>query len=95
MNDAAVRDLPSLNQFTVTSFPAASEGNTFRFKIKVFTTAREADSGIGYFILADVPDTPSDQPLEDTGDTSDSQIVVTFASTEPDDGGSPITSFEL
>lgn len=38
VEDPAVRDLPSLNQLTVTNFPADSLGLTFRFQLKVITT---------------------------------------------------------
>jgi hypothetical protein len=93
-SDASVRDLPSLNEYTVTYFPASSDGFTFRFQIKVFTSARDALSETAYFILATTPDAPSDQPVEDS-DTSESQIVVTFASSDPSDGGSSIISYEL
>jgi len=30
-NDPAVRNIPTLNQFVVTAFPANTEGFTFRF----------------------------------------------------------------
>jgi len=38
ISDVEVRDLPSLNTFEVTSFPADSVGLTFRFQIQTFTT---------------------------------------------------------
>jgi hypothetical protein len=31
VNDPAVRNIPTLNQFVVTAFPADTEGFTFRF----------------------------------------------------------------
>lgn len=37
-SDTNVRNLPSLDQMTVTSFPDSSKGRTFRFKVQVFTT---------------------------------------------------------
>lgn len=34
----SVRDLPSLDELTVSEFPDNSLGRTFRFQVKVFTT---------------------------------------------------------
>ena len=95
VDDPAVRFKPSLNSLVVTSFPASSTGRTFKFIVKVFTTQREALSGIGYFVLAGVPSKPTDKPVNDLTVTSDSRIKVTFANPPPNDNGSPILSYEL
>jgi hypothetical protein len=93
--DPAVRNLPSLNQLTVTNFPDSSLGYTFRFQIKVITTQQEALSSVNYIVLASEPLKPIDIPVYDPEITNDYRIKVTFASTVPDNGGSPIISYDL
>lgn len=51
-------------------------------------------SGIGSFILADVPDAP-DPPVNDATVTNDQQIKVNFAQTLPNNRGSPILAVQL
>jgi hypothetical protein len=94
-NDPLVRNLPSLNQLTVTSFPSGSQGRTFRFQIKVVTTQRDAISSISFIELASVPFKPVDKPISDSLVTSDDTIKVSFADPKPENGGSPIISYEL
>jgi hypothetical protein len=47
------------------------------------------------FVLADVPGKPTPKPTVDISNTTTSQIKVTFANTNTDDGGSPIQLLEL
>jgi hypothetical protein len=89
-----VRDLPSLNQLAVTFFPENSVGRSFRFQIKVWTTQREALSAVNFIELASIPGKPSVIPQIVSEETSDTQIKVTYLEA-PDDGGSPIISYEL
>ena len=90
-----VRDRPSLNSFEITSFPADSQGLTFSIRILVRTTQREGLSDVLYAVLAGVPLKPVDVPIGIQSETSDKQIKVTYASPEPDNNGSSITSYEL
>ena len=47
-------------------------------------------------MLASIPGLPPDVPVSDSTITSSSSIKVTFATpTPPDDGGSPILTYEL
>lgn len=94
-NDPLVRGLPSLNTLVVTNFPANSDGDTFRFQIEVFTTQRSGLSDVGFITKASVPGKPLDVPVSDPTVTSDTQIKVNFANPAPDNGGSPIISYEL
>ena len=94
-NDSAVREKPSLSSFTITDFPANSEGNTFRIQIKVITTQREGLSDVAYAVLAGVPSKPTDTPVVDLAETNDTQIKVSFASPLPEHNGSGIISYEL
>lgn len=95
-SDPAVRDKPSLRALTVTNFPSGTEGQAFRLQIQVFTTQRDALSAVTLALLASVPGQPADVPVSDATVTSAAAIKVTFAQpTAPDDGGSPIISYEL
>ena len=51
-------------------------------------------SGIGFFVLADVPEAPA-VPQNDATVTSDSQIRVTFADPLPSGRGSPVLAIQL
>ena len=46
-------------------------------------------------MLASVPAQPTDIPVSDNTITSDTQIKVSYANPPPDNGGSPIISYEL
>ena len=59
------------------------------------TTQREGLSDVLYAVLAGVPLKPVDEPIGIQSETSDKQIKVTYASPEPDNNGSSITSYEL
>lgn len=98
VNDPAVRDKPSLDTMTATAWPVGTVGQSFRLQIKVFTTqpGREALSEIAHALLASVPARPTDVPVSVATVTAATAIKVTFAaSSPPDDGGSPIVSYEL
>lgn len=95
-NDAAVRGNPSLSGMTITSFPSGSEGSAFRVKVTAFNNGgRQADSGIQTFILASVPVTPTDAPVKDSTVTSSSVIKVSYGTTPPFNGNSPILTYSL
>ena len=96
VNDANVRDKPTLTQLQVTNFPANTDGFIFRFQIKVFTQGqRIALSGVAFISKATVPAKPSDRPVSDPSVTNDKRIKVDFATPVPDNSGSPILSYEL
>ena len=76
-NDPAIRGDPSLSGVTITNFSTGTEGSAFRIKVTAFNSGgRQADSGIQTFILASIPDTPTDAPLGDSSITSASVIKV-------------------
>jgi hypothetical protein len=91
--DPLIRNMPSLNQVAVTYFPANSVGLTFRFKVKVITTQHQALSRVAFATLASVPFKPTDSPQATS--VSASSISVMFSDPQPDNGGSPIISYEL
>ena len=94
--DVDVRDKPSLNTLAATAFPADTEGQAFRLQVQVFTTQRTALSDVAHALLASVPGLPADVPVSDPSVTSSDALRVTFALPDaPDDGGSPILSYEL
>jgi hypothetical protein len=62
----------------------------------VFTTQRDAVSEVAHAILASLPSQPADVPVSDASVTSAVAIKVSYARpVSPDDGGSPIVSYEL
>lgn len=50
---------------------------------------------ISFIELASIPFKPIDTPISDSSVTNDTTIKVTWASPAPDNGGSPIISYEL
>ena len=81
---------------TITDFLTSSEGSAFRVKITAFNSGgRQADSSSQTFILASIPDTPTDSPVSDTSVTSSSVIKVSYGTTPPFNGNSPILSYSL
>ena len=63
-------------------------------KILAHNVIGYAESKALHFILADQPAKPS--PAPSAGPlTTTSQLHIVFESTEPDDGGSPVTTYEL
>lgn len=66
----------------------------------MFTTQRDALSDVAYALLASVPLKPTDVPASDSTVTSSTVIRVTYSVgtvgvTAPDDGGSPLVSYEV
>ena len=81
---------------TITDFPTSSEGSAFRVKITAFNSGgRQADSSSQTFILASVPDTPTDSSVSDTSVTSSSVIKVSYGTTPSFNGNCPILSYSL
>ena len=52
-------------------------------------------SSVNYIALASEPLKPTDIPIYDPEITNDHRIKVTFATPVPDNGGSPIISYDL
>ena len=86
---------PSLNDFTVTDLPAMSAGKQVKFKIQAknkggyTVTSRSAS-----ITIASVPSQPSSAPVRDSSTTS-SDDVIRITYTEPNNGGSPISNYEI
>jgi hypothetical protein len=90
---ASTSDLgPSIHQVDVTSFPASSEGKTFKFRVRAFNSEESAYSRTSSFILAGVPETPT-VPVNDAAVTSASRIGITMAI--PNNGGSTILYYQI
>jgi len=90
----SVNGLPTLNQFTVTDLPASPLGKTVRFYIKAFNVGGySVSSSSTSIVVATVPSTPLTAPASVPGVTSGSIIKITY--TEPGDGGSTITNYEI
>lgn len=83
---------PSIHQVDVTSFPASSEGKTFKFRVRAFNSEESAYSRSSSFVLAGVPGTPS-APANDATVTSASMIGITMA--KPDEEGTPILYYQI
>ena len=95
-NDTAVRGSPYVTSLNITSFPSNSGGNTFRIKVTSFNVGGlQADSSVAVLVLASLPGTPTVGPVNDDTVTSCDRIRVTYGTTPPDDGGSPILSYSL
>ena len=96
LNDLNVRNNPSLSRLLITNFGAAVPGSVFWILVKAENIAGlSAFSDVTAVVLADVPSKPTDIPVNDLTSTSDSQIKVSFATPPPNNGGSPILSYEL
>jgi hypothetical protein len=61
----------------------------------VYTTQRDALSDVSFIVLAEPPLKPTDVPRSDASVTTDKVIKVSYAEPQPDNGGSPIISYEL
>lgn len=75
-------------------FPASSEGLTFTYYLKVFTTEGETQSLSVSYILAAIPDKPNDEPQLDPSMSGKDRIRVTMNPVLID-GNSPIQSYSL
>lgn len=73
---------------------AADESKTFRVQVKAFNHAGSITSGIGSFVIANVPDQPA-IPTYDVSLSNDSQIKILYGTVLPDNRGSDITSLHL
>jgi hypothetical protein len=73
---------------------ASDSSKTFQAQLVAHNDAGSVSSGIGSFVLADVPEAP-DAPLNDASVTDDEQIRVKFAETLPDERGSTILGVQL
>jgi hypothetical protein len=96
-SDPAVRDNPSLHELTVTNFPSSMEGESFRFRIQAFNVEGSAYSETASFVLAGVPQAPSVDPIEETDETTSSQVALRLTSMTSlaETGGSPILLYEV
>ena len=79
---------PHISSYQIT-LAALDTSKTFRVQLTAFNDAGSVQSGVGSFVLADVPSAP-DPPLNDAAVTGDSVIRVTYAETLPASRGSPI-----
>lgn len=83
-----------MDQFVVTDLPASPIGKSIRFRIRVynagghFTTSRSTT-----ITIASTPSTPLTAPVRDNSVSSGSIIKIIY--TEPFNGGSPITNYEI
>lgn len=95
-NDPAVRNIPYLNQFAITAFPASSIGHNFRIYLTAFNSEGNVNSGIVTIQLASVPTTPVNPVHEDLLNSDQDQLSVYMDPiVSPNDGGSTILSYSL
>jgi titin len=96
----AVRNLPSLNSFTITDFStlptSISVGANLRVQLHVFNQGGFSISSSRTLrvVLAAAPPAPAAGPARDSSATTSSLIRVTY-SAPASDGGSPITNYEV
>ncbi len=55
VNDPAIRNIPTLRSAVITNFPAATEGNMFRFMITAFNKEGSCNSLLSSILYAGVP----------------------------------------
>jgi hypothetical protein len=84
---------PHVTSATIT-LAGADTSKTFRVQLAAFNDAGSVLSGIGEFILANVPEAPS-APVNDASVTNNAQIKVRFAETLPNARGSSIFAVQL
>ena len=60
-NDPTVREIPYLNSFIISSFPASSVGKYFRVYLTAYSTEGSVDSGMITVQLASIPSAPTDR----------------------------------
>ena len=96
-DDPAVRGNPSLHEFTVTSFPTGLEGSSFKFRIRAFNDEDDSYSETSSFVLAGIPQAPTQSPIEDTSITDAQKIGITLTTltTVLETGGSSILYYEV
>ena len=83
---------PQTSTYTIALTGTA--GTTYQVQVKAYNEAGSVLSGIGAFLLADVPVAPS-PPTNDATVTNDSRIKVVFANPLPSARGSPIFGVQL
>jgi hypothetical protein len=66
----------------------------YRVQLRAFNQAGSVASGIGSFVLADVPEAPA-APVNDAAVTTSTSIRVTFADPLPNARGSPVLAIQL
>lgn len=95
-NDAAVRDIPTLRELTITDFESSTEGFVYRIKVTAFNDEGSSDSYQTSILYAGAPDAPTSTPTKDADYTDDTQITVTMALiADSDNGNSPIVTYHL
>ena len=94
IDSALIRNKPGYTLHTTTTFPAASIGNTFLFKLEAYNVIGSTMSPSVGFVLADVPATPGVAPTSDDSVTSINKVKIDIQSVA-NDGGSPIVSYSL
>ena len=70
-------------------------GMTLRVKVEAINIIGNALSPALQFVLANIPGQPYPAPAIDITNTTTSQIKVTFANQNTDNGGSPVINLEL
>jgi hypothetical protein len=96
VNVAQLSGINYINEITVTEFPSQSLGLRFRFKVIVitdFATDGVSSSVSNSFILADLPDKPSQAPTRNSN--TNENIVAVDIIQVPGNNGSPIVSYNI
>jgi hypothetical protein len=96
-HDTNIRDRPSLNSMSVTSFPLASTGSLFSFHIEVHNFVGSSVSLTSSYLLASSPSSPVSGPVNDLTVISSSNVRVSYSplTTISQTGGSAILSYNL
>ena len=100
IDTSTIQNDSSIVSHTVSTFPSNSEGNTFMFKLEVYTNGGQATSSeIGY-PLASLPDTPTNAPQSTnigiiTSDSSSYMFITITAQEVTANGGNNITSYSI
>lgn len=90
-----VNDHPSLDEFTVTDLPADIVGEQIKIKMQTFNIGGYSSQSEEVLVvtISDKPSAPTNGPVSVTDITTIDRIRVVYE--EPDNGGSPITNFEI
>ena len=84
---------PQVTDHTITLTPSDT-ASTFRVQLKAYNEVGSVMSGIGSFVLADIPDAP-DPPFNDASVTAFDKIKVRFAETLPNNRGNLVYAIQL
>ena len=92
---AQIGNNPRLHEFTVTDLPADSLGQHVHFKLQVRTNGGYSAISTKHssVLVADTPSTPLKGPERNDLLTSTKQLALTI--TEPENGGTVLTNFEV